>query len=355
MKILHILHSTNIGGTEKAVLNYIKHNNDETIENYVISLNSGILSSQYNSACKKFSVIESNNFFKILSFLYTYINKNEIDIIYAYGLRTSLVARIVSKVTKKKNIYGVRGLQKNSKGLIEIVNKVTLPLVDFIICNSESVTQYLITNLKYDSEKISTIENGTYLPSNKRNNYFKKNEVMEIVCVANFHEIKGHIYLLEAINEIVKEGYKVRLKLVGEGACKEKIIEYTHLNNIQNEVEFLGLLNEVYSVLYESHILVLPSLSEGLPNAIMEAMATELPIIASKVGGIPELIIEKENGILVNPASSKELKEAIITFYNNPEILREFGRNSKKIIEEKFSFETLVCKNNSFFSNMIKL
>ncbi|WP_399629020.1 glycosyltransferase [Sporosarcina sp. SG10008] len=348
MKVLHVLHSTNIGGTERAVLNYISYNEDSTIENIVISFNGGDLDEYYMNESDFYKVTNTNSATKNFSEIYSLIKEQKIDIVYAYGLRASIIARIVSRMLKIKNIYGVRGLQNNSKGFIEILNKATMIFVDQIVTNSESVRQYLVDNHQY-GVNISTIHNGTFIPIIQRNLHYEKGKILRVICVANFHLIKGHAYLIEAISNLIDKGFKLELTLLGEGNCEKEIVRQIEKLEMQNYIKLFGKVSDVYPYLYENHVLVLPSLSEGLPNAVMEAMATGLPIVCTDVGGSSELVGNMVNGLLVEPRNPKQIEEAIRYLYENPVRMRELGEKGKQIIEAEFSFAKLVSKNNGVF------
>lgn len=353
MRILHILHSTNIGGTERAVLNYIRHNDDPSVENIVLSFNGGDLDEFYKLESNYYKVTYSNKSIENFKEIYSLIKKQEIDITYAYGLRTSILARIASRLLKKVNIYGVRGLQKNSKGLIEILNKATMKYVNQIITNSASVKQHLIKNLKYSATKITTIHNGTFYPSIERELYYEGDEVLKLVCVANFHLIKGHSYLIEAISNLIHKGFKLEITLIGDGMCRQDLINQAEELEIQNNVIFQGVVSDVYPYLYQNHLFILPSLSEGLPNAVMEAMATGMPVICTDVGGSSELIENMQNGILIEPKNVEQVEEAITYYYSNPKQSKLFGERGKDKIKNNFSFEKLVGRNNRIFNELM--
>lgn len=354
MRVLHILHSTNIGGTERAVLNYLKYNEDSTVKNFVMSFNGGELDECYKKESDFYKATNSNKIMKNLIDIYSMIKDHEIDIVYAYGLRTSFLARIVSRLLKTKNIYGVRGLQKNSKGLIELYNKITMKYVDQIITNSDNVKRELIEKFSYTNTKIESVHNGTFFPLVENEMDYEDNTKLKIVCVANLHIVKGHLYLIKAISNLVNEELKLKLTLIGDGEHRRNLVAEIDKLGIKDNVEFLGTITDVYPELYQNHLFILPSLSEGLPNAVMEAMASGLPVICTDVGGSSELVEDMHNGMLIQPKSVEQIEKAIKYFYLNRTQIKLFGNRGRDKIKEGFSFERLVKKNNDIFKELMK-
>lgn len=156
---------------------------------------------------------------------------------------------------------------------------------------------------------------------------------------------KGHKYLIIAISEIYREYSNIVLILTSEGPLKRELIGLTKKLGISKKVYFTGRVSyeELYEILNMTSIYVFPSLYELFPFAILEAMAAGKPIVATKVGGIPEAIIDGENGILVPPRNSKRLADGIKRLINNSKEAERMGKKSRRIVEEKFDLERIAC------------
>ena len=159
--------------------------------------------------------------------------------------------------------------------------------------------------------------------------------------IANLYKTKGIEYLIEAATMLKKEGLEPNFIVIGSGpmekSYKLQVISYK-LNNFL----FAGSIPDAARYLKAFDIFVLPSVKEGMPYAILEAMQAELPIIASAVGAIPEMIDSGKNGLLTQPQSATALAAAIRRFLSNETIGKKCGEEAKKTCEEKFSFEIMI-------------
>jgi len=155
----------------------------------------------------------------------------------------------------------------------------------------------------------------------------KKNN--QIIAVMKLSPIKGAPYLIKAM-KYIEEG---NLIIIGYGAERKKLESLSFKLGLSDRVFFIDWVNRsrLWKHLQQSTIFVLPSLSEGCPRAILEAMASGLPIVATKVGGIPEIITDGVNGILVPPMNEKALADAIVRLINN----KAFQKKASKINEKE--------------------
>jgi glycosyltransferase involved in cell wall biosynthesis len=162
--------------------------------------------------------------------------------------------------------------------------------------------------------------------------------------------IKGHIHLLQAAVDVIADRPDAYFVFVGEGELHDDLQKFAADAGITENMRFLGWRSDVAAVLSVFDIFVFPSLNEGMGKAIVEAMGMGKPIIASDVGGIPDLVVQGENGILVPPADSKALAEAIMALYANPEKRKEMGeRGREKALA--YSSETMLNKINRLYES----
>lgn len=178
-----------------------------------------------------------------------------------------------------------------------------------------------------------------------------------LYSVGRLNPGKGHNILIKAISIIKKRGYNVHLTIAGQDeqggtGYKIALINLIEKLDLQENVTLIGAVSEdvVRTGLLDSHIFVLASLHEALGVAIMEAMALELPVIATSVGGIPDLIDHDMHGLLVSPGNAIELADAILIILNNPELAASFSSENRRKIElhynDRISAEILI-KNAS--------
>lgn len=175
-----------------------------------------------------------------------------------------------------------------------------------------------------------------------------------ILTVARLTGEKGHEYLIHAAKRVANETEKVRFLFVGDGILRSKLEDQVRQLRLDQVISFLGVRRDVPELLAISDLFVLPSLYEGQGRALVEAMAAGLPVVATKVGGIPDVISDGQNGILVAALDSDALAVAILELLNNEEKARQMGEAGKRRVDPEFSVETMVRKIESVYEELIK-
>lgn len=156
--------------------------------------------------------------------------------------------------------------------------------------------------------------------------------VTQIVCVGRLVPAKGQLILVSAVAKLAAEGYAVRLRLVGDGEDRRRIEDCIRQNHLEHAVQLDGALNheQTRQVLRSADLFVLASFAEGLPVALMEAMAMEIPCISTFVAGIPELIRDRIDGLLVPSSSVEALAAAIRSLADDRHLQRELGSAGRR-------------------------
>lgn len=168
---------------------------------------------------------------------------------------------------------------------------------------------------------------------------------VRLVCVASLQDYKGHAVLLEAMSVLTSRGRDVRLQLVGEGELRAELEADIARRGLDDRVELLGALpsDAVSAVLAESDVFVLPSVvtgsgkMEGIPVALMEASAVGLPVVASRMSGIPELVLDGETGLLVEPGDASQLADALDRLVCSAEMRARAGAAGRRRVLEEFT------------------
>jgi glycosyltransferase involved in cell wall biosynthesis len=175
-----------------------------------------------------------------------------------------------------------------------------------------------------------------------------------ILFVGSLLPIKGLKYLIYAMEPVHLSHPDVRLFLVGNGPLRNELEHLVTKVDLETCVNFCGRItnDKVPDYIVASDIFVLPSLSEGLPIVILEAMAGGLPIIASKVGGIPEIVIEKENGLLFEPKKPEQITKQISFLLDNNDLKHQISRNNKEKIKY-YSWENITDKLENIYTEII--
>jgi glycosyltransferase involved in cell wall biosynthesis len=159
--------------------------------------------------------------------------------------------------------------------------------------------------------------------------------------VSKLWDGKGHALLIEAFREIRQKKREAKLLMVGEGYLLKSLRELVDKYKLNDAVVFTGFQAEVAQIIATFDVAVLPSLFEGMGRVVVEAMAMEKPVVASRVGGIPDLVEHGVNGYLVSPGDVKELEHAVFKLLNDPSLARRMGKEGRRKISNQFSAATM--------------
>ena len=225
--------------------------------------------------------------------------------------------------------------------------------IDCIVAPCEASKQDLISNFGIAEDRVKVIYNSIDFEAIRefqvsRDRTDKRKPT--IVSVGSLRSIKGHRFLLRALKDVVKSYPDCQLEILGEGAERASLAEYAKELGIEDNVHMPGVCVP-YARVAEADLFVLPSIREGLPTAILEAMALKTPAIASSVGGIPEVIEDGKNGFLVRPREWEELARKILNLLNDRSKSELFAENSFGLIAEKFDIKENIKKLEALFSD----
>jgi glycosyltransferase involved in cell wall biosynthesis len=161
----------------------------------------------------------------------------------------------------------------------------------------------------------------------------------KIIFIGKLNPMKGVHILIECFALLRAEHLDIKLEIIGDGPDRKKLENMTKTLEISKAVCFYGEIKDVKKHLQEADLFVLPSFSEGLPNVILEAMSSGLPVIATRTGGIPDIIEDGSNGILVEPRNSDQLYKAISRILTNEKLAEQLSLKARETIESRFSID----------------
>jgi glycosyltransferase involved in cell wall biosynthesis len=228
--------------------------------------------------------------------------------------------------------------------------------VDAVIVNSD--LEAISTILGQSKNKLHHIPNG--LPSQRAfrsasevNFDLNATTVTEILFVGRFEEQKGLKYLLQAINEPILQQANIRLTIVGNGSEKTKATKLLNSLSVNKIVQMHPWDYDLEKWLSSADIVVIPSLWEGLPYVLLEAMAAGKPIIATKVNGIADAISDEWSGLLSRPGDALSLATAIRKFLDDPELARKCGVNARATFIYKYTEERMLASVVSLYASLL--
>jgi len=252
-------------------------------------------------------------------------------------------------------------------GFKNVFKKYGLKTVSKIVTVSLENQKLLKKLFPEHKEKIEVIQNGIdidwwqsqVLRFAEKDRYEIKTEIFRankntliIISVAELHERKGLKYLIKAISEVKEKYPNIKLVIVGEGPDRKNLENLIKKLKLENNVILLGRRKEIPKLLKSSNIFVLPSRREAFGLVNLEAMITPLPVIASKVGGIPEIIKDGETGILVESENEKELAQALEKLIPNSPLREEMAKKGFLRVKENFSAQKMAEEHEKLYMEL---
>jgi glycosyltransferase involved in cell wall biosynthesis len=243
--------------------------------------------------------------------------------------------------------------------LYEYLDAQALKRMDCTVAVSSDVAGNLISRgLK--EEKIRVVHNGLkvcditqHIDKNRvRENYGIAPDIMTFGTLGRLARIKGHEVLIRAMPSIVREIGACKLVIGGDGPLNNYLEELVKDLHLEDYVSMVGYVQNVGEFLSMIDVFILPSLSEGLPISLLEAMASGKPVVASSVGGITEVITTSEQGALVVPGDPVVIARAVTELLRDPARMKKMGAEGRQVIRERFSAEIMAKNYLNLYSTM---
>lgn len=224
-------------------------------------------------------------------------------------------------------------------------------LTQHMICNSAPLKAHL-QRLGVPETHMTCIPNGVdpdfFIPGNTPNSMREKN----ILCVARLAKDKDHLTLFNAFGLLLKKMPQLRLRLVGDGPEETRLKAYVREKGLGQHVDFCKGTVDVSRYYQDASLFVLSSVREGLPNVLLEAMSCGLPICATSVGGIPDLVRNGENGLLSPPGDAAAFADNCCALLDQPDLLDKMGICNRRKIESEFSYAVMVSAHQTLFQTL---
>lgn len=359
IKVLEIIDSLGSGGAESLLKNFVleaKQNNIFNIE----------IATLYSNAIFKEEIEDAGisiwdlgltfkfNLMGVIE-LIKLIKERKYDIIHVHLFPADVFAAIASLFLPSniKWIFSEHGAHNRRRTLkiFKILDNFTYSRYSKIVCVSKQVELVLLNWIPSNKGKTKVIPNAVPIPKFLNPCSVK---TYDILFVGRLTKQKSVEILLKAI-KILKNKYSKNLKIaiVGDGELKENLNNLTVELGVNREVKFLGVRKDVKELMVSSKIFVLPSRWEGFGLVIIEAMSNMLPVIATSVGGIPELIENGKDGILVPPENPKALARAISNLLENEELREKLSQTAYKKVREKYSIDTYSVCMLDFYKSLV--
>ena len=355
LHILHIVSSMKVGGMEHFVLRLAAHQNANGMHATVIALQDGPLKAEAQRLGVPVHVLdESNKYLRVLKYIRILLGKSP-DIIHAHNQTSLHYAALARRIHKSKIVVTNHGLgMPPTDGL----HYSPWDTADIVASVSHASSQAVAVNCA--AHKLRVIHNGVQpvVPGCSAAAVRKELGVSESAVVgiipARLDGNKGHDTLLAAMQIVQQADVQITLLIAGDGAEAANLQQLSRqLQLLEDSVRFLGYRTDVPDLLSASDFFVLPSLTEGLPLSMLEAMSLALPVVATAVGGIPEVVASEKHGLLIEVNNPVALANALMRFAQNPEARKVMGDAARERVMAEFTFDAMAAKYRDMYLEML--
>lgn len=352
-KVIFLHQSLEVGGAESQRLALLKNIDKGKFDIRVCSIGKkGPIGEKIEKLGYKVDELNQNPDSKGMRITYRlvkYLRREKPDILHCslfnanfHGRIAGFLSRVPYLITEEHSEH----FQYNGLKFLpyRIADFILSYVTDCIVCCSKGVKKDIIKKENLPAKKLLAIENCIDLDNYKimtqregmRRKYNIKDELV-FITVASLSARKGHFFLIDSLRDIKDKGYHLKCFFAGDGPLKEALIDRCHELDLSREVIFLGHVKNVIDYLNASDVFVLPSLFEGLPIALLEAMLAGLASIVTDAGSNADLIKTGFNGTVVLPGDKNSLREAMILYLEDRNLIRGFGERSRDIIKAGYS------------------
>lgn len=365
IRVAYVLTPVTFGGAEKVNLNFLSNVDRKQIDLHVIALvrpwekppllveeieRLGISYSTLPVAARPRPGNDPIQILKVIWALYSMLRQQRFDLLHTHGYFADICGIPIARLLRLPALSTCHGFIDTDRKL-QLYNRMdlwALKLCSRVIAVSDELRNGL-EKLGIDEDKIRVIANAVPVPplatqNDKGHRSFRQQhgnsqEEFVFVYIGRLSEEKGLLYLLEAFSELIKSDVCARLVLIGDGPQRKMLERRVVELDIERQVSLTGFQKQISPWLASADCFVLPSLTEGTPMALLEAMAAGIPIVATGVGGVPDVITDGVNGLLVPCADVGTLRNSMSRIIDHPELREKYSFEARKTVESHYSVQ----------------
>lgn len=361
--ILYLTYSLNVGGLEKMVLDLAVRVNKGPYSVAVCAFEQeGALTAEFER-----NNVPALNLSKkpgldlaLVKNLLAIVKERGIDIVHTHDATPWLYGGILKMIHPQiKLVHTEHSNVPGNSSKLKILEYLLAKISNVVIADSQAVADFLVKKAKISSKSIKIIYNGIDVDRFAASKISidpgaqpKDREPAKIGITARLAAVKDHTTLLQAFRRVLNETKEVELWIIGDGELAGELKKVSKDLNINEQVKFLGNRDDVPEILKTINIFTLSSKSEGLSLAILEAMAAALPVVATEVGGNPEIVISGTTGLLVPPANPEKLAQSILHLLNDKNLALSMGQQGRARVLDKFNINTMVQEYQQIYEGL---
>jgi glycosyltransferase involved in cell wall biosynthesis len=355
--VLHVVDCLNVGGTERQLFELVRRLDRARFRPLVACFKSGgeLLPklTELGLVPVEFplrgSLVQPNTAWQIAR-MARLCKRERVSVVHAHDFYSNVIGVAAASMAGIASIASRRDLAHWLSGTQRRALRVTCRLADVVVANAAAVADQTARELGVSDDKLTIVPNGIDVARFDLEAFRTPDpllpaaamEVPRVAMVASMHRPdKGHDDLLRAAALLKQRGRRAHWLLVSDGALRAALQADARALGLDDDVLFLGRRDDVPSVLVRSDLVVHPSWSEGFPNAVLEAMCAARPVVATRVGGIPEVMVDGDTGLLVDPHAPEALAAALERLLDDPLAAHAMGLRGRRRVESVYSLDKM--------------
>jgi glycosyltransferase involved in cell wall biosynthesis len=365
VKVLYVLTQLGMGGTERQTLHLIQGLDRARFEPEVATLASGgTLLREFEAACPVhvFDKRPATELSVLLS-LRALIRRLRPQIVHACSFPANWRGVLAAKTAGTAVVLAsVRNMGDWMGPIRRRVEKAVVSRADAVLVNAGAIARYMVEKIGVRADRLRVIPNGVdtdrFRPWREgdpdlRASLLQGGATIAVGTVMSLTSKKNPFLLLDAASRVLAEVPAARFLLAGEGPLEEEVRSRIARGGFHERFHFLGLRRDVPDLLRSLDLLVLPSDREGLPNIVLEAMATALPVVATAVGGTTDLVHEGVTGRLAPPRDPAALAQAILSLLRDPASARRMGEEALRRARAEYALEAMIDRTQALYGELL--
>lgn len=364
VRVMHVVFSLQPGGMEFGVVKLVNGLDPRRVQSAICSTTpSGALKELVSATVPVHDLNRRNgNDVRLIWALQRLFRRERPDVVHTHGwgtlLEGLLAARLAGVPAVVHGEHGTLQLKRHQRWL----QRQAWLSADRVLSVSSRLAERMASEMRLPAGRVTTIRNGVDLTrfssssrSVARETLGVPAEALVFGTVGRLVPVKDHATLLQAFAHVSRDRIDALLLVSGEGPLRAPLLARARELGVDDRVRFLGHRQDVETVLAALDVFVLSSVSEGLSNTILEAMASGLPVVATRVGGADELVLDGETGLLVPPAAPDAMAAALRQLVANERGRRSMGTAARDRAEREFALSTMVERYDTLYVDLATL
>ncbi len=353
IRIVHVALQLETGGMERLLVEFARHADRARFALQFVALGTrGVVADELESLGCPVTTLNVRPGLRpsILFKLAHFFREHRADIVHTHNTKPLLYAGPAARIAGIPGVIHTRhGQRHGATARQNTLFRMACRCADRIVCVSDNSAR-LCRAEGIDAAAIHTISNGI---DTARFTLAGPVENGPAVFVGRLSPEKDVATLLRATALVLRKRPSFRLHIAGTGSCRAELSAMARTLGLDNCVTFLGEVRDIPPLLSRASLFVLPSLTEGLPLTVLEAMACGLPVVATSVGGTPEAVANGRSGLLVEPAQPEQLADALLRVYVDFELARQMGAAGAQLARDRFDVRTMVTKYETLYHQIL--